>query len=737
MRTTVDLQQVTQLVDGTHPDPFHLLGPHEISSEGGQRAVAVRAFLPNTRQAWVQERGGNGPRPMRRLHPAGFYEAICPYGEQWRSGHYELLSLDARGTRNVMHDPYSFPPLLTGYDRHLLGEGTHWRSYERLGAQLRMVDGVRGVNFAVWAPNADSVSVIGEFNGWDGRRCQMRKHPEAGVWELFVPGLTAGALYKFRVRRGQSYYEKCDPYGFAAEVPPRTASIVSDLSKYQWNDGAWMNSREETQSLDQPVSVYEVHLGSWRRPEKGASEWLTYRQLAEQLVPYVKELGYTHIELLPINEHPLSASWGYQAVGYYAITSRFGAPQDFMHFVDACHQAGIGVLVDWVPAHFPKDGHGLANFDGTNLYEHADPRQGEHRDWGTLIFNYGRNEVRNFLISNALFLLDKYHIDGLRVDAVASMLYLDYSREPGDWIPNMYGGRENLEAISFVKTLNEQVHVQYPGVLTIAEESTAWPGVSRPTYLGGLGFSLKWNMGWMNDTLRYMRHDPIHRRYHHDELTFSLIYAFHENFVLPLSHDEVVHGKGSLLDQMPGDLWQRFANLRLLYSYMWTHPGKKLLFMGGEFGQWNEWNFDSQLQWDLLQWDSHSGLKKMMADLNRLYRRETSLHEVDFDHQGFEWVDCHNYDISTLSYLRKARDPRDYTLVCLNFTPAPRENYRVGVPEGCYFKEVFNSDSMFYAGSNLGNFPGVQAEKIEAQGRPYSIELTLPPLAAVVLKPSR
>ncbi len=736
MRTTVDLQQVSQLVQGTHPDPFHLLGPHEISSEGGRRAVAVRAFLPDTLQAWVKERGGAGLRPMRRIHPAGFYEVICPYGEQWRSGHYELLSLDARGTQNVMHDPYSFPPLLTGYDRHLLGEGTHWRSYERLGAQLRTVDGVRGVNFALWAPNADTVSVIGDFNGWDGRRCQMRKHHEAGIWELFVPGLAAGAIYKYRVCKGAETFEKSDPYGFAAEVPPRTASIVADLSRYQWNDGAWMNSREETQALDQPMSIYEVHLGSWRRKEKDHG-WLSYRELADQLIPYAKEMGYTHLELLPVSEHPLSASWGYQTVGYYAITSRFGSPEDFMYFVDCCHQAGLGVLVDWVPAHFPRDGHGLARFDGTCLYEHADPRQGEHRDWGTLIFNYGRNEVRNFLISNALFLLEKYHIDGLRVDAVASMLYLDYSREEGDWIPNVYGGRENLDAISFLKTLNEQVHVQYPGVLTIAEESTAWAGVSRPTYLGGLGFSLKWNMGWMNDTLHYMHHEPIHRRYHHDELTFSLIYAFHENFVLPLSHDEVVHGKGSLLDQMPGDLWQRFANLRLMYSYMWTHPGKKLLFMGGEFGQWNEWNFDTCLQWDLLQWESHSGLKKLMADLNRLYRREASLHEVDFDHTGFEWVDCHNYDNSTLSYIRKAHDPRDYVLVCLNFTPVPRENYRMGVPEGCYYKEVFNSDSMFYSGSNLGNFPGVQAESIEAQGRPYSINLTLPPLAAVVLKPNR
>ena len=735
MRTTVDLQQVSQLVLGNHPDPFHLLGPHEINSEGGRRAVSVRAFLPDAKQVWVKVRGLEGARPMRRIHPAGFYEAICPYGEHWRPGNYELHALDAQGTTNVMHDPYSFPPLLTGYDRHLLGEGNHWRSYERLGAHLRTVDGIQGVNFAVWAPNADSVSVVGDFNHWDGRRCQMRKHHDVGVWELFVPGLTAGALYKYRVRRGDEVFEKCDPYGFAAEVPPRTASKVANLDNYRWNDGVWMNSREGIQALDQPMSVFEVHLGSWRRGPD--NRWLTYRELAEQLIPYVKELGYTHIELLPVSEHPLSASWGYQTVGYYAITSRYGSPEDFMYFVDCCHQAGIGVLVDWVPAHFPRDGHGLSRFDGTCLYEHADPRQGEHRDWGTLIFNYGRNEVRNFLISNALFLMDKYHIDGLRVDAVASMLYLDYSREAHDWVPNIYGGRENLEAIGFLKTLNEQVHLQYPGTLTIAEESTAWPGVSRPTYLGGLGFTLKWNMGWMNDTLRYMRHDPIHRRYHHDELTFSLIYAFHENFVLPLSHDEVVHGKGALLDQMPGDLWQRFANLRLLYTYMWTHPGKKLLFMGGEFAQWNEWNFDAALQWELLEWDSHSGMQKLISDLNRLYRREPSLYEVDFDHSGFEWIDCHNYDECTLSYLRRGQDPQDYTIICLNFTPVPRMKHRIGVPEGCYFKEVFNSDSMFYAGSNHGNFPGVQAEPIEWHGRPHSIEITLPPLAGVVFKPVR
>ncbi len=634
-----------------------------------------------------------------------------------------------------MHDPYSFPHLLTDYDLHLLGEGTHWQCYNRLGTQLRTIDGVDGVNFAVWAPNATSVSVVGDFNAWDGRRHPMRKHIPSGFWELFIPGLGEGTLYKFQIRHHDQVFEKADPFGFAAEVPPRTASKVADLDRYHWHDSDWLIKRHETDWLHQPLSFYEVHLGSWKRPSDDPSRWLSYRDLAHQLVDYCKQMGYTHLELLPVAEHPLSASWGYQAVGYYAATSRYGTPQDFMYLVDLCHQNGIGVLLDWVPAHFPRDGHGLRRFDGTALYEHADPRRGEHRDWGTLIFNYGRHEVRNFLISNALFWFDKYHIDGMRVDAVASMLYLDYSREDGDWLANEFGGRENLQAISLLKEFNEQAHLQYPGVLTVAEESTAWPGVSRPTYLGGLGFSLKWNMGWMNDTLGYIQHEPIHRKYHHDELTFSLIYAFHENFVLPLSHDEVVHMKGSLLDQAPGDLWQKFANLRLLFSYMWTHPGKKLIFMGSDFGQWNEWDFDGSLQWDLMQWESHQGLSKCMADLNRLYRREKALYELDFDGAGFEWIDCHNYEDSTLSYIRRAKAPGDLMVVCCNFTPVPRYAHRLGVPELCWYQEIFNSDSMYYGGSNLGNAPGVMAGPIESHGRPASIQLTLPPLATVVFKP--
>ena len=737
MRTTVELETIGRLIEGRHENPFELLGPHEVN-DSGRRALAVRAYLPHSNQAWIVDSAHEDTaRPMRRIHPAGLFEAICPLPNGNGATRYKIRMTDPDGKKVTMHDPYAFPHFLSDYDRHLLNEGRHWHSYEKLGAQLRTVDGIDGVNFAVWAPNATSVSVVGDFNAWDGRRHPMRKHIPSGFWELFIPSLGEGTYYKFQIRHHDHVFEKSDPYGFAAEVPPRTASQVVDLNRYRWHDEEWLNRRSQINWLEQPISIYEVHLGSWRRPGDDPHRWLSYRELAHQLVDYVKEMGYTHIELLPISEHPLSASWGYQVVGYYAATSRYGTPHDFMYFMDLCHQNGIGVILDWVPAHFPRDGHGLRRFDGTALYEHEDPRKGEHRDWGTMIFNYGRHEVRNFLVSNALFWMDKYHIDGIRVDAVASMLYLDYSRKEGEWVPNQFGGRENLEAISFLKELNEQCHLQHPGILTVAEESTAWPSVSRPTYLGGLGFSLKWNMGWMNDTLKYMHHEPIHRKYHHNELTFSLIYAFHENFTLPLSHDEVVHGKGSILDRMPGDLWQRFANVRLLYSYMWTHPGKKLLFMGSEIAQWNEWDFDSSLQWHLLQWESHRGVQKLVADLNQLCRREPALHELDFDGRGFEWIDCHNWENSVLSYLRRAKDPNDYLVVANNFTPVPRLQYQLGVPECCWFEEVFNSDSQFYSGSNLGNGPGIMAEDKSCHGRPASVTLCLPPLATVVLKPRR
>ncbi|MFM7249708.1 MAG: 1,4-alpha-glucan branching protein GlgB [Planctomycetaceae bacterium] len=627
--------------------------------------------------------------------------------------------------------------MITDYDLHLLGEGRHWQSYQKLGAHPCTDGGAAGVRFAVWAPNADAVDVVGDFNGWDGARTPMRRLASAGIWEAFVAGIGPGTIYKYRVHAAGAAVDRADPYGFGAERPPRTASCVVDLDAHRWGDDEWMLSRAARNALDAPMTIYEVHLGSWRRPGDDPGRWLTYADLERELVPYCAAMGFTHVELLPPSEHPLSASWGYQPVGLFAPTSRFGPPQAFMALVDAFHRAGIGVIVDWVPAHFPRDGHGLRRFDGTALYEHADPRQGEHPDWGTLIFNYGRHEVRNYLVSSALFWLDRYHIDGLRVDAVASMLYLDYSRGAGEWIPNAFGGRENLEAVEFLKEFNVQVHHHHPGVLTIAEESTAWPGVSRPTWLGGLGFSLKWNMGWMNDTLRYMRHDPVHRKYHHDELTFSLIYAFHENFVLPLSHDEVVHGKGALVDQMPGDAWRRFANLRLLYGYMWCHPGKKLLFMGGEFGQWREWNFDASLDWHLLEQPAHAGLSRCVADLNALVRREPALHELDCDGRGFEWVDCHDWQHSVLAFLRRADDPEDFLLVVCNFTPVPRHGYRVGVPEGGTWDEVFNGDSAWYGGGNIGNGGAITARPEPGHGRPWSLVLSLPPLATVVLKPRR
>lgn len=732
MRTSVSLEGIGALLEGSHSNPFELLGPHEVL-HNGRPVLAIRAFLPESQQAWVLDPAQQISRPMRRIHPAGVYEALCPLPENSDQPRYQLRVATNEGEMKTQHDPYSFPPLLSDFDLYLLGEGKFLKSYEKLGAQVREVDGVKGVNFAVWAPNAQSVGVVGDFNQWDARRHLLRKHIPSGVWELFVPGIGAGERYKFRVKNpwGDTC-DKSDPVGFAAELPPCTASIVADVNRYEWQDNEWMERRKAINQLEQPISIYEVHLGSWRRTHDRLHGWLSYRDLAHQLVAYCQEMGHTHLELMPVSEHPYTGSWGYQTVGYFAATSRYGTPEDFMYFVDYCHQHNIGVILDWVPAHFPKDAHGLRRFDGSALYEHEDPRKGEHPDWGTMIFNYGRNEVRNFLVSNALFWFDKYHIDGLRVDAVASMLYLDYSRKHDEWVPNEYGGRENIEAIDFLREFNRESHQHHPGILTIAEESTAWGGVSRPTDVGGLGFSLKWNMGWMNDTLRFMRHDPIHRQYHHDELTFSLIYAFHENFTLPFSHDEVVHGKGSLLDQMPGDNWQKFANLRLLYTYMWTHPGKKLLFMGCEFGQWNEWNADGELQWDLLQWDSHKGLKQEVADLNQLIRREPALHELDFDGAGFEWVDCQNRHDSVLSFLRKAKNSDDFVLVCLNLTPVVRD-YRVGVPRAGVYHEIFNSDSHFYAGTNVGNH-AIQAQQPGAQGRPYALQLKLPPLGGLVLK---
>ena len=625
---------------------------------------------------------------------------------------------------------------ITDFDKYLLAEGTHERAYEKMGAHLIELNGVEGVHFAVWAPNARQVYLMGEFNNWHGESHPLNSS-DSGVWTLFVPGLPEYAVYKFRIvtKSGQSF-DKADPYGFAMEQRPKTASVVVNLDRYQWSDQEWVGHRAEKQGFERPMAIYELHLGSWRKkpdPEWG-TRYLTYRELAEELIPYVKEMGFSHIELMPVAEHPLDASWGYQVLGFFAPTSRFGPPEDLMYFVDQCHQNNIGVLLDWVPAHFPKDGSGLNYFDGTHLYSHADPRQGEHQDWGTLIFNYGRNEVRAFLISNALFWVDKYHFDGLRVDAVASMLYLDYSRQEGEWLPNEYGGRENLAAISFLRKMNEVVHGVFPGVLTVAEESTAWPMVSRPTYMGCLGFSIKWNMGWMHDTLNYMSREPIYRKYHHNDMTFSLLYAFNENFILPLSHDEVVHGKGSLLNKMSGDEWQKFANLRAYYGFMWGHPGKKLVFMGGEFAQWQEWNFNISLEWVALQAPNHQGVQRFVKDLNRLYQSEPALYEDDFEWTGFAWIDANDSDNSVFSFIRNAKSSDDFIVVVSNFTPVPRHNYRLGVPKPGFYREILNSDSEIYWGTNMGNEGGRSTEDISAHGHAQSLSLTLPPLATLMLK---
>jgi 1,4-alpha-glucan branching enzyme len=625
---------------------------------------------------------------------------------------------------------------LSEHDIYLFKEGNHFRLYDKLGAHPLNYQGVAGVVFAVWAPNAARVSVVGDFNSWDPARHPLRVRSDgSGIWEGFIPGLGTGERYKYRIHshhRGH-VVDKGDPFALAWERPPATASVVWQLD-YQWNDAQWMAHRGEVNRLDVPQSIYELHLGSWRRVPEEGDRHLTYRELAEWLPGYVSDIGFTHVELMPPTEHPFYGSWGYQTTGYFAPTARYGTPQDFMTLIDRLHQSGIGVIMDWVPSHFPSDEHGLSYFDGTNLFEHDDPRQGYHPEWNSYIFNYGRNEVRGFLGSSALFWLEKYHIDGLRVDAVASMLYLDYARNPGEWIPNRFGGHENLEAIDFLRKLNEAVYRDYPDVQTIAEESTAWPMVSQPTYLGGLGFGLKWNMGWMHDTLSYFSKDPIYRRHHHGQLTFSLLYAFHENFVLPFSHDEVVHGKGAMIGKMPGDDWQKFANLRALYGYHFGHPGKKLLFMGCEFGQWQEWNHDASLQWDLLDYPPHQGLLHWVRDLNRLYRSEAALFQRDCEASGFEWVDCNNWEDSTLSFIRKGHEENGTILVVCNFTPVPRSNYRVGVPQGGWWQERLNSDATDYGGSGWGNMGGIEASPLGANGRPWSLTLNLPPLSVLFFR---
>ena len=627
-------------------------------------------------------------------------------------------------------------PTLSEFDLYLLAEGTHNRAYEKLGAHLSEKNGSRGVQFAVWAPNAARVSVIGDFNRWDSATDLLRPS-SAGVWEGFVAGIGSGAVYKYHIESRDRRYvvDKADPYGFAAEIRPSTASRVWNLQGYSWQDQSWMANRAKNNSLNSPISTYEVHLGSWKRVSEEGNRWLTYREMAPLLADYVHDAGFTHVEFLPIMEHPFDGSWGYQIIGYFAPTSRFGTPSDFMYLVDYLHQQGIGVILDWVPAHFPKDEAGLGYFDGSHLYEHADPKQGEQPDWNTFVFNYGRNEVQNFLINNALFWFDKYHIDGLRVDAVASMLYLDYGKREGQWIPNRYGGKENIDAINFLRAVNERVYEAFPDVMMIAEESTSWPQVSRPTYLGGLGFAYKWNMGWMHDMLDYMSQDSIFRSYHQNQITFSLVYAFTENFVLPLSHDEVVYGKGSMLRKMPGDDWQKFANLRLLYGFMFGHPGKKLLFMGDEFGQWSEWNHDASLEWNLLDDPRHAGMRRWVRDLNTLYRGQAALHELDSNPAGFEWVDCKDSQRSVISFLRRGQRPEDQILFVCNFTPVVRENYRVGVPLEGAWKEILNSDAPLYGGSGQGNFGALSTIPLPIHGRPFTLNMRLPPLGVIAFQP--
>ncbi|MCJ7558312.1 MAG: 1,4-alpha-glucan branching protein GlgB [Gammaproteobacteria bacterium] len=715
-------EALEKLVRGRHGDPFSMLGMHRVGT--GERLV--RCLQPDATGVSLVDTDGTLLAPMRRIHEQGMFSALMPA----RKRRYLLRVEREDGSSQDLEDPYRFPALLSEFD---LGPGSKtWGGlWKILGAHADTSLGVQGTRFAVWAPNASRVSVVGSFNAWDGRRHVMRLHPGQGVWEIFLPGLGQGEFYKFEILdgKGRLLPLKADPIGCYFESPPGNASIVY-TSRYRWCDQAWMAQRSSVPALDQPISIYEVHLGSWRYASDGHG--VSYRKLARELVDYLLEMGFTHVELMPVSEHPFAGSWGYQPIGMFAPTCRFGDPDDFRYFVDRCHMAGISVILDWVPAHFPGDSHGLARFDGTGLYEHEDPRKGEHPDWGTLVFNYGRDEVVNYLVSCALYWIEEFHIDALRVDAVASMLYLDYSRKPGQWAPNKFGGNENLEAVAFLRKLNESLHAQ--GASSYAEESTAWPGVSHPTYTGGLGFTYKWNMGWMHDSLVYMKEDPVHRKYHHEKMTFGMIYAFSENFVLPLSHDEVVHGKGSLLDRMPGDDWQRFANLRAYYASMFCHPGKKLLFMGDELAQQREWSHDRELDWPLLEQPSHRGIQQLVRDLNRLYRATPALHQIDFQPGGFEWIDSEDRDNSVFSWLRKAQDG-SFVVCVINFNPVIRSSYRLGVPVPGDYRELINTDATLYGGSGVGNLGAAAAEAIPAHGHPASLVLTLPPLAALIFEP--
>ena len=718
--------EIELVVGGRHSDPHHVLGLHP--TPAGQ---VVRVYRPEAQRVRVSV-GGTVRAELEPVHAAGVFAGVVAPLEE-RLGTYELEVAYPDGTTHRLRDPYRHLPTLGELDLHLASEGRHEGLYRKMGARVLELDGVRGTAFAVWAPNARSVRVIGDFNGWDGRLHPMRSMGPSGIWELFLPDVGPGSKYKFEILTQQGWLlKKADPFARRSERPPATAAVIYE-SRYAWGDEEWMTRRLERDGLNQPLSIYEVHLGSWRRGE-GDRE-LSYREAADLLAEYCVSMGFTHVEFLPLAEHPFGPSWGYQVSYYFAPTARYGEPDDLRYLVDRLHQSGVGVIMDWVPAHFPRDEWALARYDGTALYEHADPRQGEHPDWGTLVFNYGRNEVRNFLIANALYWLDEFHIDGLRVDAVASMLYLDYSRKEGEWVPNRHGGRENLDAIRFLQELNAVVHGKHPGALMIAEESTAWGGVSRPTWTGGLGFGFKWNMGWMHDTLDYFSKAPVYRKYHHHQLTFALIYAWHENFILPLSHDEVVHGKGSLARRMPGDRWQQLANLRALFGYLWAHPGKQMLFMGGEFAQSNEWNHAHSLDWHLLEFEEHGGVQRLVRELNRRYRQEEALWGVDFEPSGFQWIDANNSDDNVFAFLRWNRD-RSRTLACIaNLAPVVRHDFRVGLPRGGRWREVVNTDAADYGGGNVGNAGAVQAEPNPWHGLPCSARMVLPPLSTVWLTP--
>ena len=720
MTRSLSRDAIAAIVAGQHGDPFSVLGPHEV----GGRTI-VRAYVPGARSVEVVGRDGAPIATLARRHDGGFFEGLLPQRTRY------LLRAANDGGSWTIDDPYAYGPVLGPMDDWLLGEGTHVRLYDRLGAHVIVHEGVSGVHFAVWAPNASRVSVVGDFNAWDGRMHTMRRRVDTGVWEIFVPGIGEGAIYKYEVLgpNRELLPLKADPVGFAAEMRPSTASVVCDTTRFTWTDGEWMAARAQRNLRRTAMAIYEVHLGSWQRGEGNA--WLTYDELAERLIPYAAGMGFTHLELMPVNEHPLDESWGYQPIGLFAPTRRFGEPAAFARFVDRAHAAGLGVIVDWVPAHFPTDPHGLAHFDGTALYEHLDPRQGFHPDWNTAVFQFGRHEVDNYLMASALYWLDRYHIDGLRVDAVASMLYLDYSRKEGEWVPNRYGGNENLEAIAFLRRLNTTVYAEHPGAVTIAEESTAWPAVSQPTFAGGLGFGFKWNMGWMHDTLQYLHEIPVHRRWHHDRITFGLLYAFAENFVLPLSHDEVVHGKGSLLARIPGDAWQQFATLRAYYAFMWAYPGKKLLFMGQEFAQGREWNHDAGLDWSLLDVDWHRGVQALVRDCNRTYRAERALFERDCEAEGFRWIEVEDRLHSVFAWLRTGGEGTPPVAAVTNFTPVPREAYRIGLPLPGRWREILNTDAVADGGSGCGNAGAVVAEASPSHGFPCSATITVPPLGTV------